>query len=241
MSGETAVVEEGTILAWDSEFFGLRIARIEADALRIRLARVDEWCRRERVDCAYLMLDVDDQAGCDAAHAGGFRLVDVRVTLESGRVDDAVVEPGLIRTAVESDIAALKAIARVSHRATRFYADGRFPLDRCDALYELWIEKSCAGWADVVFVADAGAGPIGYLTCHRRDREGQIGLVGVDSASRGHGSGRALLAAAHRWFAAVGCDRVSVATQARNAPGLRLYQSAGMTVRQLQLWFHRWA
>src|SRR5471032_1416425 len=184
MTAEAAVVEGCTLLEWDSEFFGRRIARIDADALRNRSAQTEAWCARERVDCAYLLVEVDDQPACDAAHAAGFRLVDVRVTLEADEPPGPSLPDGgvIIRPAEAGDVAALKAIARVGHRATRFYADGRFPVGRCDDLYELWIEKSCAGWADRVFVADAGAGPIGYLSCHRRGDEGQIGLVGVGEA-----------------------------------------------------------
>jgi ribosomal protein S18 acetylase RimI-like enzyme len=137
-------------------------------------------------------------------------------------------------------VARLKAIARVSHRDSRFYVDGRFDVDRCDALYQTWIEKSCNGWADHVVVADCAGETVGYVTCHVRGSVGQIGLVGVDAAHRGQGSGRAMVAAACEWFDRRGLANVSVVTQGRNTAGVRLYQSIGMTVRSIELWFHRW-
>jgi dTDP-4-amino-4,6-dideoxy-D-galactose acyltransferase len=238
-------VETGCrILEWDSEFFGRRIARIEPSALVIGgpLA-VAAWCSAEQVECLYLLVDVDDQAACDCAQANGFRLVDLRVTLESAPrlpADERCAGGPVIRVARPDDVDALRSIARDSHHETRFYVDGHFDRRRCDELYELWIARSCDGWADRVFVVDADGAAAGYLTCHLRDGMGQIGLVAVGAASRGRGSGSALVDAARRWFAGQGVNRISVATQARNAMALRMYQRAGMRVTSIQLWFHKW-
>lgn len=233
------------ILEWDSEFFGRRIARVEPSALAgPEAAAVAEWCTSERVECAYLVINPDDQAAIDAAHAQDFTLVDVRVTLEAvGAPDVAVVaKPAgtIVRQAETSDVVTLKNIATESHRDTRFYVDGHFARERCDALYALWIGKSCAGWADRVVVAELAGRPVGYVTCHKRTGEGEIGLVGVAAASRGRGAGFAMIAEARRWFACEGLERVAVATQARNTAALRFYQKAGFTVRSIHLWHHKW-
>jgi dTDP-4-amino-4,6-dideoxy-D-galactose acyltransferase len=203
---------------------------------------VDDWCLGQRIDCAYLLAEVDDQVTCDMAHAHGFRLVDVRVTLEA---DDSPVPSRptiapLVRPARGDDVESLMAIARDNHRHTRFYADGRFDPRRCDDLYAFWISESCRGRADRVFVIDINGSPAGYLTCHLDGKTGHIGLVAVAAAYRGRGAGLALVESARRWFAEQGADRVTVVTQARNAAGLKLYQRAGMTVRLIQLWFHKW-
>jgi hypothetical protein len=97
-------------------------------------------------------------------------------------------------------------------------------------LYELWIDKSCRGWADQVFVIDVDGEVAGYLTCHVHDGAGQIGLVAVAPASRGRGAGSALVARGRRWFADQGVGRVSVVTQARSC-GIRLHATGRMTVQ----------
>lgn len=231
-------------LDWDSTFFGRTIARIEPRALLQDGATVDAWCRRVHVNCAYMLADADDQAAIDAAQAFEFRLIDVRVTLETGlpAVPAAATPVGEVRVrpAAPSDLDALKRIARVSHRNTRFYVDDRFDRARCDELYEVWITKSCGGWADAVVVADIAGTAAGYLTCHRRPDGGEIGLVGVDPDRRGAGAGAAMTADALRWFASQGISRVSVVTQGRNTAGLRMYQKAGFAVRSIQLWYHKW-
>jgi dTDP-4-amino-4,6-dideoxy-D-galactose acyltransferase len=231
------------MLEWDSEFFGVRIARIEPSfVINAGPHAVETWCADNRIACAYLLADVGDQQTSDLAQTCGFRLVDVRVTLEADAPPSAAPDRGRrsVRVAGPDDVDSLKAIARESHRYTRFYSDGRFNRDRCDDLYEEWIVRSCGGWADRVLVVDDGGSCAGYLTCHVRNGAGQIGLFAVAAPRRGHGVGSALVAAARQWFAAEGADPVSVVTQARNDAALRLYQRAGMTVRSIQLWFHKW-
>lgn len=228
------------ILDWDTQFFGVTIARIDPTALVNDSGAVTAWCETH-VDCAYLSADVADQPALDAAGTHRFRLMDLRVTLElslAGRELPSV--PAAIRQAMPSDLPALTRIARVSHRDSRFYVDGRFDRARCDALYDVWITKSVGGWADYVVVAEVDGTAAGYVTCHRRAGHGEIGLVGVAADQRGSGLGMAMTTAALRWFSDGRLTRVSVATQARNAAALGLYQRAGFAVRTLELTFHRW-
>jgi dTDP-4-amino-4,6-dideoxy-D-galactose acyltransferase len=49
---------------------------------REALARIDDWSAREQVECLYFLADSADPETAPLAEAAGFRLVDVRVTLE---------------------------------------------------------------------------------------------------------------------------------------------------------------
>lgn len=201
------------------------------------------WCRKESIDCLYLLVAADDLATLRSAEERAFHLVDIRMTYDK-KIERAVTESsGLqpIRRARESDIPALRAIAAVSHTDSRFYADGGFERARCDELYATWIEKSCRGWAEVVFVAEHEGLPSGYLSCHEREgRRGEIGLVGIAARAQGRGLGRALVESALCWFAERRLERASVVTQGRNVAAQRLYQSSGFRTTAVQLWHHRW-
>lgn len=222
------------LLPWDTEFFGRRIARVTTPRLTPESAEaVERWCRENGVECLYYLAE-GDAATVNAALERGFRQVDVRVTLEAATGGE---RPAGVRPWRPDDLPALKAIARVSHVATRFYHDGNFPREKCDALYETWIERSCGGWADAVLVADHEGRAAGYLSCHG---EGKIGLVGVAASARGRGLGSALVRASLRWFADAGLSRASVVTQGRNEGGRRLYEKCGFKTRSAQIWFHRW-
>ena len=240
--GATAICE---YLEWDSQFFGRRIARANISCLtKSSASEIDSWCGAHEIECLYFLASFSDHENVKIAQENMFRLVDVRVTLDldlstaKANVDATCPR---VRNAVESDIPALRAIARTAHRDSRFYYDEEFPNHLCDELYETWIETSCHGWSANVFVAGEGKDIAGYLTCHLPDRSnGQIGLVGVASNAQGKGIGSDLVSHAVRWFAQEGVEKVSVVTQGRNVRAQRLYQRRGFVTRSVDLWFHRW-
>jgi GNAT superfamily N-acetyltransferase len=109
-------------------------------------------------------------------------------------------------------------------------------------LYDIWIQRSCEGWADIVHVADLEGEPVGFISCHLDAAlaRGRIGLVGVSSLVQGRGIGSELVRSAMRWFAEQGAKHVEVATQGRNRAAQRLYEREGFRLQQLRLWYHKW-
>ena len=233
-------------LDWDSSFFGRRIARIISNQLDTELLRsILMWCDTNGIDCLYFLGDPSDQRTITTAEDSGFRLVDIRVTLEkelkNGLPQENQSVDTLVRPSTLNDTPALRMIARSSHRDTRFYYDPNFPESQCDALYETWLEKSCNGYADFVLVAEVGGKSVGYITCHKlEDRKGQIGLVGVGDGYQGRDIGSCLVRESLIWLAEQRMDRVSVVTQGRNVKAQRLYQKNGFVTKEVQLWYHRW-
>ncbi len=233
--------ERVRFLTWDSDFFGRRIARIQSNRLDgAGLAEIFAWRQAEAVDCLYFLADPNYPESLALAESHGFRLVDLRLTLEWRAKDQAPETPPEVRLFQPQDRAALRAIARVSHTDSRFYFDGHFAREDCDRLYDTWIDKSCAGYADAVLVADVDGRAVGYMTCSQENGEGVIGLVGVHPEYQGRALGKALVTAALAWFVSQGLIQVSVVTQGRNVRAQRLYQRCGFLTRSLQVWFHWW-
>jgi dTDP-4-amino-4,6-dideoxy-D-galactose acyltransferase len=231
-------------LDWDTRFFDRRIAQVVSHRFTPdTLVAVETWCAQQAIRCLYFLADLDDAQTVTLAEQHGFALVDVRVELVRA-LPPAValsVPPAALRISRADDLPALRQMARTGFTDSRFYADPHFSRAQCDRLYETWIENSCQGYADRVWVAEAGGQPAGFITCHLKpDRQGVIGLVGVDGAAQGQGLGRALVDAALHWFAAEGCDCVRVTTQGRNLRAQRLYQRAGFVSDVMRLWYHRW-
>jgi dTDP-4-amino-4,6-dideoxy-D-galactose acyltransferase len=233
--------------AWDSAFFGVSIAQITANRSTPEdLARAVRDAQDASIDCLYFLADAEDPESARAAEANGFSLVDIRLTLEcsvgaAGHTAPPHEGDASIRTARLDDLPALMALARESHRNTRFYQDTRFDSARSDELYAVWIERSISGeWAEVVWVVDVDAAPRGYLTVSGGTDAATIGLVAVDPAYRGRGYGDRLLHAAVRWASDRGLPRVSVVTQGRSPAAVRFYQRAGFTISLAQFWYHRW-
>jgi dTDP-4-amino-4,6-dideoxy-D-galactose acyltransferase len=248
MTDVTHTAADCEILDWDSAFFGYRIARYRGTrCLAVDMPSILAECAAQAIDCLYVLVDGTDTESISnlLRHRAGF--ADIRVTFgtagDGAAARPAAAEVGLVRPASAADIPALVRIASSSHVDTRFYADRHFDRARCSRLYEIWIEKSCAGYADAVFVVDAEPGqPAGYVTCHRGDRSntGRIGLFAVTEERQGRGFGNALLGAAFGWFAAAAITDVTVATQLRNVRALRFYSRSGLAIRSVEYWFHLW-
>jgi dTDP-4-amino-4,6-dideoxy-D-galactose acyltransferase len=231
-------------LEWDSEFFNRRIARVVSRRLDAEtLKSVLSWSEESSMDCLYFLADAADKASAMLAADNGFRFVDIRTTYERRLAGDSELgekAPG-IRFAVPEDVQALRAIASVSHRDSRFYFDPNFSESACNALYETWIEKSCQGYADAVLVAQIEGRAVGYISLHLdEENTGQIGLIAVGAETRGHGLGKKLITESLRWFASKDVERVRVVTQGRNVVAQRLYQGFGFMLASVEVWYHRW-
>jgi dTDP-4-amino-4,6-dideoxy-D-galactose acyltransferase len=206
------------------------------------------WCDHHSIDCLYFLADSDSSVATQLAEDNGFQLVDVRITLEvelDGRLNENVIgdvpNNAFVRSVRPDDILALHQLAHVNHRDTRFYYDPAFSTERCHALYETWIERSCDKYADAVLVAEFAGAPVGCVSCHvASDMIGRIGLFGVAPDCQGTVLGGALVSAAKGWFAKHGMARITVATQGRNCKAQRLYQRHGFLTQSVQLWYHWW-
>ena len=160
--GEGGAVDAGEpceLLEWDSAFFDLRIGRVRTPSLRDRLDDVLAWTRDQRLDCLYCLVDASDVECVRAAEDGGFRLADLRVTLQLEFPDRRSGPPGPSTPLPEgvaffepADLPALCAIARTSHYDSRFYNDPHFDRERCDDLYETWLRQACGGRSAAVLV-----------------------------------------------------------------------------------------
>lgn len=235
------------ILAWDSEFFGVTVARLRSERLdRTSLDLAVEWCGQHEVDCLYALLTAEDAHTVRLAEGAGATFTDMRVTMRRpvGERSEppAADAPGLLlRPSEPEDVPPLEAIARTAHGHSRFYFDVCFPDERCDAFYERWIRESCAGFADEVIVADGDGRAVGYVTMHLDEpAAARIGLLGVAAEARGRGIGAALADKAVAWAHERGASSVAVATQARNVPALRLYAERGFLVESVAIWYHLW-
>jgi len=229
-------------LDWDSRFFGISIAR--ALPTRVDAATCDAilaWCRAQHIDCLYFLADNEPDVKAVLERAG-FVGVDHRVTLERAVASGtAPTIPAGVRCARPDDVPALRDIAAVSHRDSRFYADVRFDRSRCDELYRTWIERSCAGWADCVVVVEHDDTPAGYLTLHlRTPGTAAIGLLAVSPACQRQGAGSRLVDGALAWLQHRSITRVSVVTQRRNERSLAFYQRAGFRISSAASWYHHW-
>jgi dTDP-4-amino-4,6-dideoxy-D-galactose acyltransferase len=236
------------LLEWDTEFFGHRIARVNGNRLDERLAsEVVQWCRRERIDCLYLLTDAADVQSITTAEHHSFGMKDVRLTYKK-RLSPPLKEPSLespsgvrMRDSRPEDLSVLESLSEGNYTESRFYFDRRFNRQAVSLMYKIWIRKSVEGEAERVWVLEWNGRPAGFITCHLLGgRTGQCRLGGLHPALRGKGLGRHLYDTALHWFAQQGVETVIYVTQARNVQAQRLFQRLGFLSDSTQIWYHKW-
>ena len=229
MSATTESVDP-QMMAWDTSFWNVRVGRAT------HLDGVSEWAAENTVGLVCLLLDADRPAEIQEAEGRGFRLMDVRVTLDRVTVPRAHG----CRLARAEDTGRLCAIARTAFPLTRFYADERLPDERCGDLYVEWTRSLCAGAADVVLVADRDGIPVGYVTVNVDGPNSEIGLIAVAADYRGQSVGLDLTNAAIDWAHSRDGRQMTVVTQGRNVGALRTFGACGFRVSNMSVWMHKW-
>lgn len=233
-------------LAWDSEQFGIEIARLEPPRMSFGdLKSSLKACERVGVELAYWTVDPQDDTSNAAALAWGGRLVDQRCVYERLlSVDDRMHGVGQVAEARMLSARSRELLAQLalqSGERSRFKIDANMPGGAWEGLYRTWMTRSLAHEiADAVLIETEGDDPIGVITLARRESSGVIGLFSVDAAQRGRGVGTVLLSRALDWFQRAGCDRVEVATQGENVGARRVYERAGFRLATQANVFHFW-
>jgi hypothetical protein len=248
-------------LQWDSQFFGVPMARIEY-LLRTRerdragldqvLSACAETCRAEGIWHVTVRLDVADTLAIVVLEDHGYRLMDALVTYIQRPKDDpprAVREVGTIRPFRPEDADELLAITCDSYRGFRgrFHLDPHLPDERCDALYLEWARQCCTGrMADEVLVSEGAGGELyGFLAFRRREPTSSVGNVAIYGSGLGAsrrdtpGAYAGLLRAGMSWA----YERGGVAegqTQNYNFPTVRLYEAVGGKYVRADYTFHGW-
>jgi len=240
----TVTLASCELLDWDSEFFGVPVARANVPALdRDSAAEIDGWCMERGVRCLYLLLDADDEDSAAAADAHGYRLVDVRLTLRHDLDGVPEADPEApIRQAEPRDLGALRELAARSHRDSRFYHDHGFPRERCDSLYATWIDDAVRDPDRWVGVREVAGTAVGYEVVRPLDaaRIAMMEILAVDESHRREGIGRNLLWAGLRWGRSCGAIAVETATQERSRVSFETHLALGFACTRREAWRHKW-
>jgi dTDP-4-amino-4,6-dideoxy-D-galactose acyltransferase len=236
-------------LEWDTQFFGSRIARMNASRLTPSLMQAAlDWCSDEAIDCLYFLADSDDPQTIWLAEEQSFKLVEVRYTLERSLKDwnpetrPRTTEGVFVRPVQSEDIRTLQDIARTCYVDSRFYFDPHFRQDLWGSYYATWVKNSCEGGADLALVAEKDAAVVGYITglIDKQTNQAVYELTGVRESARRSGVGQELFRSGLDWYVQHGIQEIWVATQGRNVTTQRMIQRHGFLSKSCQLYYHKW-
>jgi len=236
-----------TVLDWDTDFFGHKIARANVRQLdNNTYSQLESQCKSEKIQCLYFLADSDHPSTIRLLEDNDFRFVDIRSDfIHSGYIPNIPPLPSNIslRASSSDDLQTLSSIAQDAYSQSRFYVDPNFDNQRVSDMYDIWLSKSINhDLADYVVVAELENTAVGYVTCSidKSKNTGKIGLVGVAESAQGKKLGTHMVVHAIQWFIQNGIDTIMVTTQGRNIPAQRLYQRCGFITHTQQLWYHKW-
>ena len=233
------------LLAWDSDYLGYGVARLEAknltsEALAGQLAEA----RAVGLRLLYLVAAPDDDLSNASAHVAGAWLADRKVTFAMS-VDPAeqatTIGPAIHATTTWTS--QLESLALQSGEYSRFRLDTRFAPEVFTGLYQRWLQNSLNHQiAHEVLVSQflpTGLAQ-GLLTLGLKNGRADIGLLAVDAAARGQRLGQQLVAAARQRTAAWGLAELQVVTQLDNEPACGFYYHCGFREWQVEHIYHLW-
>ncbi|MEM7144558.1 MAG: GNAT family N-acetyltransferase [Verrucomicrobiota bacterium] len=231
-------------LEWDSEFFDLKVARIEDPDLETNeLSKLLSKLRTEQFQLVYWPATRE----CETSIAEQFSgtLVDLKTTLcvnlQSLDATSATPADKIIPYQAHMDITQLRKLSIQAGEYSRFAVDSHFPREKFIALYEHWIDQ-CVDKiaASEVLVLPEDDKIAGMVTVGEKNGRGDIGLIAVDAQYRERGFGEALVRAAQNWSTEQGQKIGQVVTQGENTPAMNLYKRNGYAVESLTYYYHFW-
>jgi hypothetical protein len=257
-TGNDSALIAGRRLAWDSDFFGVPMARIDyafgssPDPLRAVLAAAVERFRERGVRHVSARADVADIALVALLEEHGFRMMDALVTYTTRphkEPPNPVREVGRIRELQQGDAPQLLQIAADAYRGFRgrFHLDPHIPNDRCDTFYVEWAQQCLTGhMADTVLVSEGADGQLlGFLAWRRREPVSSVGGVAVFGGGLGAcrsdvpGAYAGLIRAGTIWaHAHEGVAECQ--TQNYNFPTIRIYEAVGAHYVRAEYTLHAW-
>jgi dTDP-4-amino-4,6-dideoxy-D-galactose acyltransferase len=229
------------LLDWDTEFFGMPVARVtEPDLTPRQLAVVLGELKTSGVKLVYWPASRECDAGV-VRQFGGL-LADRKTTFCMDlRGISLVPADGVEPFTPSMSVQQLEALAVQSSEHSRFTVDPRIPREKCEALFRVWIQRSLnQEVAEEVLVVREGDRVVGMVTLGNKAGRGDIGLIAVDQQQRGKRHGERLVRAAQGWFAGNGYECGQVVTQGRNLAACGLFRKCGYAVEKVEYFYHFW-
>ena len=224
-------------LHWDSDFFGLRIAKaiVSSEKDVVALSRQEEYLQDH-----YDLICIFSLPGLEIPFEKA-RLVDRKAVFSLSAPEHFEANPAITRW--DSPIASddLISLALVSGKYSRFKLDERFPVGSYERLYSHWIAQSVNKTiATDVFCYMTDGRPLGLVTLDCRNGRNAIGLVAVDGDYQHHGIGTALVKHVVSFVYENQGERLTVTTQLDNKTACRLYLKCGFSLESVNNIWHWW-
>jgi len=225
-------------LAWDSEFFGFGIGRVELDdATPESLEKIDAQAREMGIACLYGSLDPSRGTTPYLVQTFGHRLVEVSLLFSRPAIPfEARPTASVARRGTIDDLPLLEEATRTLAPWSRLGADPRFGPEAARRMHRAWVERAASeGDERMLAVTEDESGVTGMST-QVRSPVPRVDTMGV--MKQGSGASWALMAELVDW--AGGGPIEAGPCAARNIAPLRFLEHCGFAMSRVRYLYHRW-
>lgn len=226
------------LLTWDTDFFGIKIYKIEVSRYSAHdIEKSVQAVFDSSTELIYLIIpdDIDQKVIFQNS------LVDQKVIYEKKLKNLTPLDPHIIEYSGGNVPQKLYDIALESGIYSRFKLDSKFPAGSYEKLYRKWIEKSVSGEiADKVFVYKENEDILGLISLKIKSYHGEIGLLAADNSSQGKGIGSKMISESENYLISRNIYAMEVATQLKNDPACRFYKKNGYSIKNIFNYYHIW-
>lgn len=229
-----------TALAWDTDFFGFPIGKVDLDGLDApAIVEVEQEARAAGITCLYGSLDPADYQATFEVQTLGWRFVEAATLFQLRQSEVPIPRPpGIeLRLATEDDLEALDPMVSELAGWSRYAVDPRFGFDASLRLQRAWALRAVTDTTDTysLMMAVDETGPMAFVT---RVRNETPAVDGVGTTARGSGAARYLIEDARAWVGDGPLYGGPIA--ARNIPCLRYVSHCNYRVTRVRYLYHRW-
>ncbi len=231
-------------LAWDSEFFGYKVGKIndfECDILHIL-----EVARAQNYKLLYAFLHPDDISLNENYKKNNGFLVDEKITFLqiiplkipqnslTEIYNETETHPDLIKLGLQSS------------EFSRFKLDTNFKHENLkedifEKLYTIWIENAVnKKIAEKIIIQKENEKIIGLLTLGIKNNRADIGILAVDTDFRGKKIGQNLILRAFEESKKLRQTQIQVVTQKANQNAYYFYEKMGFILEKVENIYHFW-
>jgi len=229
-------------LAWDSNFFGYPIARIDLDQNGgEELDRLFKQLVFAEIRLAYFFVPPVEKKMNEYIIKKGGVLVDEKTVF----LKQTEKHTGFSNQINESrNVEINERLIKLSLQAgtySRFRTDKNFVKNEYERLYIEWITRSVN--KEISFKtleAIKGSEIVGITTLDDKKNYAHIGLVAVDEKYRGQGIGHDLIRSADTIAFTMGFKEIDVVTQLQNKGACRLYEKCNFRIDRITNVYHYW-
>lgn len=225
-------------LEWDSNFFGIRVARIDSGLQEPDFMEVISQLDSEEFDLVYF----NSKFLVKENKYYKNHLLDKRVSLikelkDKKPWDDRVkLYNGRVPTGKMIDL------SRRVAQSSRFFFDPAIPNEKVYEMYKIWLSKSVSKeMATDVLVYEDEYGIQGFATIKILDNgKALIPMLAVDRNHEGLGISFMLMQAIETFLLKEGCEYLISETKAKNLRALKVYERFGITCEPSHYINHLW-